>query len=161
MICVCKLIVYSILLSVVSEYPSQEFTPDLMRDIIKNEKSKEFNVFSFKYTNTTENVSVQIEVIYHTSIIEIHVSDNNRKDTNPLTLSLCSKLISLCRNVYDHICSNIPDLTFDFSVMCPNSTPNEPHFINFFINYPHSPIIFCSHCKGDTKSDFTLWLMAM
>ena len=122
--------------------------------------TKEFNVFSFKYTNTSEKVSVQIEVIYHTSIIEIHVSDNNGKDTNPLNLSLCSKLISLCKNVYDHICSNIPDLAFDFSVMCPNSTPNEPHFINYFINYPDSPTIFCSHCKKDIKSDFTLWLMA-
>lgn len=121
---------------------------------------EEFNVTCFKYT-TPDGVVVTIEVIYHAHVIEIYVSCGDQS-VGVLNMALCSKLLELCKEVYDDVCLDVQNLRYDFSVMCANSEQDgEPHFVNFHVNY-NMHELYCKTCDGmiPFSDDRSHWLVS-
>lgn len=133
----------------VFSYPDQvDFTP-----------CKDFNVLTFHCI--TGGKEADVEIVYHPRFIEIHVpSCGSGIGKNLLNLALCSKLKQLCTLVYDHVCAMIYNLTYQFNVLCPNSSEtSDPHFIVF---NGDELKLFCDFCKeyiliNDERSN---WLMS-
>jgi hypothetical protein len=121
---------------------------------------EEFNKYSFTYT--TQNKTKMVDIIYHKTFIEVHVTSDDNSQDKVLNVDLCKKLINLCKEVYDDVCSNTMYLTYDLSIICPYSDNfiDKPHFIPFYENY--TTTLYCKTCCREVSidDDRLTWLMA-
>ena len=135
-------------------------------DSVEIDPCDEFNMTRFKYKSGSDsNSSLIIEILYHKSVIEVRVmaSDSHGEEQGLLNISLCSKILSLCKLVYDDVCNNVQiGLKYNFCLFCPRNDPDSvsPHYIKF--SPGESKLLYCNECDADVKElikgDRLLWI---
>ena len=137
-------------------------------DSVEIDPCDEFNMTRFKYKSGSDsNSSLIIEIIYHKSVIEVRVlaSDSHDEEQGLLNISLCTKILNLCKLVYDDVCKNVQiGLKYHFCLFCPRNNPDSvsPHYVKF--KPGESKSLHCNECEADVKElikdDRLLWINA-